>query len=251
MKLWQKLGTAREIVRSEGWRALSSHAAARLRSAFRRKHGDVAGGWERHKESVDAAFDSNLGVDTGGTTELHGLDVAGPHRRFSTAHIASDPGEFSRAMAALDIEYRDFTFIDLGSGKGRALILALSYPFRRILGVEFALPLHRAAEINVRRLADTGTDTSRIALVHADAAQFNFPPGPLVFFLYNPFRSVVMEKVAERVRQAHAQDPRPIFVVYCNPFFEKIWLNGGFSQLESGETYSLLAPRARGPADRD
>jgi methylase of polypeptide subunit release factors len=75
-------------------------------------------------------------------------------------HTASDPDELANAVASLDVEHKDFTFIDLGSGKGRALVLALSYPFRRVVGVEFALELHRVAEANLISLAATGTESA-------------------------------------------------------------------------------------------
>jgi hypothetical protein len=245
VKVGRKFQTAREILRSEGLRALAHHVAARLWHPVHKTEGDVATEWEDRKKTVDAAFDSDHGVDTGGTTHLRDLNIAGPHRRFGIPHIASDPDEFAEAIASLDIEHREFTLIDLGSGKGRALILGLSYPFRRILGVEFALELHRAAETNLISLAASGTDTSRIELFHADVTEFDFPLEPLVIFLYNPFDGVVMQKMVERVHQTHSENPRPILVLYVNPFFQKVWIDGGFSELKRGGTFSLLAPKGR------
>jgi hypothetical protein len=250
MKLGRKFQTACEILRSEGFRALARHTAAKLWHSVHKTEGDGATVWEVRKKTVDATFDSDHGVDTGGTTHLNDFNIAGPHRRFGTCHIASDPDEFADAVASLDIEHRDFTFIDLGSGKGRALILGLSYPFRRILGVEFALELHHAAETNLISLAATGTDTCRIELLHADVTKFDFPLEPLVVFLYNPFEGVVMRKVVERVRQTHAENPRPIFILYVKPVLEKVWIEGGFSLLKRGGTFSLLAPKNPGFRDQ-
>jgi hypothetical protein len=56
-------------------------------------------------------------------------------------------------MAALPWRPEDFTVIDFGSGKGRALIVASECPFRRIIGVEFALELHRDAQQNIRAVS--------------------------------------------------------------------------------------------------
>jgi hypothetical protein len=151
VRLAQKCATAWETFQSEGLRALAHHAVAKLWRSVRKQTASVQAPWEIRKEIVDASFDKDHGIDTGGTTHLAGLHVIGPYRRVGTTHIASDPDEFANAVASLDIEHKLFTFFDLGSGKGRGLILALSYPFRRIVGVEFALELHRTAEANLIR----------------------------------------------------------------------------------------------------
>jgi hypothetical protein len=242
VRLSHKLETAREKVKSEGWRALARHAAAELWRSVVRKNVAVEASWEARKKIVDASFDKDHGVDTGGTTQLAGLIVDGPYRRFGITHIASDPDEFAIAVGSLDIEHKDFSFIDLGSGKGRSLVLALSYPFRRIVGVEFALELHRVAETNLARLAATGTDVRRIELFHADVTNFNFPDEPSVIYLYNPFEGPVMGKVVQRVLGARTANPRPTFILYANPLLESYWIEAGFLAVKRGATFSLLVP---------
>jgi predicted RNA methylase len=242
MGLSQKFETALEKYKSEGLRALARHAAAKLWRVLGSEAAPVQAQWEIRKRSVDALFDTDHGIDTGGTTQLGGLAIAGPYRRFGTVHIASDPDEFASAVASLDVEHRDFTFIDLGSGKGRALVLALSYPFRRILGVEFALELYRAAEANLRRLAAAGTDVRRIELFHADVTTFDFPDEPTVIYLYNPFEGDVMRKVIQRVLRAHAENRRQIFILYATPLLESYWMEAGFVAIKRGATFSLLVP---------
>jgi predicted RNA methylase len=242
VRLSQKFETARKKLKSEGWRALARHAAAELWRSVGKKDASVQAPWEIRKKFVDASFDKDHGVDTGGTTQLADLVIAGPYRRFGITHIASDPDEFANAVASLDVEHKDFTFIDLGSGKGRALVLALSYPFRRVVGVEFALELHRVAEANLISLAATGTDVCRIELYHADVTNFKFPEEPSVIYLYNPFEGDVMRKVVKRVLRAHAANPRPIFILYANPFLESYWIEAGFVAVKRGATFSLLVP---------
>jgi hypothetical protein len=41
-------------------------------------------------------------------------------------------------LAALPIAYDKFAFVDCGSGKGRTLLIASEFPFKFIIGVEFA-----------------------------------------------------------------------------------------------------------------
>ena len=236
----RRIATARACFDSQGLRGLAVRATNRLWSLLWTKK-DVA--WLAHKARVDEFFDTKYDLDTRGITQLSDLQVTGPNRSYGVAHIASDPDEFSNALASVQIEHEQFTFIDLGSGKGRALLLALRFPFRRIVGVEFALELHRIAQTNVVRFAATdGTDTGRISLVHADATEFELPTEPLVIYLYNPFNAHVMKRVVERVLASHAAHPRPIYVIYANAFLEKLWVDQGFAVLVRGNAFTLIAP---------
>lgn len=242
MGLQQKLATLREISRSQGVGAVIRHAFGKLSMLFAKKPDAGSAGWAASKKAVDDRFDQKYNVDTGGVTHLHDLKIAGPNRRFGTTHIASDPDEFTAALSSLTIRHADYTFIDLGCGKGRALILACSYPFRRIVGVEFALELYMAAQDNLRRAAAAGVDITRIELLHADATLFDFPIEPLVLFLYNPFDGEVMKTMVHRIRQTHLRNPRPLFVLYTNPLLYDHWIDAGFLTLLRGDTFALLAP---------
>ena len=75
-----------------------------------------------------------------------------------------------------------FTFVDIGCGKGRALLLAEEYPFRKIIGVEFSRRLAKIAAANAAKSARSASQWFT-----PTPANFNFPPEPLVVFLYNPF----------------------------------------------------------------
>ena len=195
--------------------------------------------WRKRKRKVDQQFDARFGVSTGGITHLKELDVPGASWRDGVDHIASDPGEFTAAIDALDVDLSGFTFIDLGSGKGRALLLASDYPFRQIIGVEFAEPLVQAARQNVEAIAES-RDVSRISIVHADALEYDLPNEPSILFLYNPFGASVMEVVAERTRASLLARPRELIVLYLNPFQLETWRQVGFDLVEHGPHFAVL-----------
>ena len=232
----------------QGLRVFAVRAVKKLWSLMWTKK-DAA--WLAHKARVDELFDTKYGLDTRGITHLSELEITGPNRPNGVAHIASDPGEFADALASLQIKHEEFIFIELGSGKGRALLLALRFPFRRIVGVEFALELHRIAQANLVRVAATdGMDIGRVSLIHADAAEFELPTEPLVIYLYNPFNAYVMKRVVDRVRASHLAHPRPIYVIYANAFLENLWVDQGFKVLVRGNAFSLIAPPSSAhPAD--
>jgi hypothetical protein len=124
---------------------------------------------------------------------------------------------------------QDFTFIDLGSGKGRVLLMAAAYGFKRIIGVEFMPEWHRVAEENIRKYtASCFTENRPAAAIEnlcMDARDFEFPTGPLVVYMFNPFPEPVLAAVLERLRHSLLADPRPVFVVYRYLEFERLLAN--------------------------
>jgi predicted RNA methylase len=156
-----------------------------------------------------------------------------------------DPGEMEAALASLAIEHGRFTFVDLGSGKGRALLMAALLPFRRIIGVEFAPALHRQSLENVRRFVHEEQRCRDIEPLCMDAATFEFPEEPLVIFMYNPFGPEVMREVVGRVLDSLRRAPRELYVLYANPFHADLWTEAGFVESARGDAFVLLMPPPR------
>jgi SAM-dependent methyltransferase len=202
-----------ESVRYFGlWRAIWELAAAFWRAAMelrpsRRKasFGDLDYDWEHEVDTTR----SNVGFRSRLLAEL----VTGPY-------FATEPWLFEEMMQALPIDFQDFTFIDIGSGKGRALLMAAPYGFKKIIGVELMPEWHRVAEENIRRFRAKGALAASIESRCMDARDFEFPAGPLVVYLFNPFPEPVFAAVLERLRQSVVKNPRPVFVAYRYVEFE-------------------------------
>ena len=101
---------------AEVWEFLRDSTPARRRQ----RYGDADYDWDHHVNTTSAAVswrDRLLGV-------------------FHSPYQPTEPALFHEMLEALrqqvHLDFRDFTFIDLGSGKGRTLLLASDYPFRRI-----------------------------------------------------------------------------------------------------------------------
>lgn len=196
----------------------------------------------QQKARVDAAFDAKFGVSTGGVEYLHDLTILGRNSRFGVNHVASDPIEFEDAMARIDLDLSTTTFMDLGSGRGRALMMAAMLPFRRIIGLEFAKELHEASIHNIRRAFPHLTGSDRITLILGDATDFEVPDGPLVLYLYNPFDAPIIAAVARNVLLSWQNNPRSIRVVYLNPVFGSEWHKAGWECLEENFGCAIFAP---------
>jgi hypothetical protein len=219
----------RESVRYFGWwRSLRELASATwsallelLPSRQKARYGDLDYDWEH---CVDTTR-SNVGT---GTQFLTGI-TARPY-------FATEPWLFEQIMQAValsiqqsavsiqpsavsqeavaQVGLQNFTFIDLGSGKGRVLLMAADYPFKRIIGVEFMPALHRAAQKNISGFASDRQRCRQIETLCMDARNFQFPDGPLVVYLFNPFSESTFALILENLRRSIEGSARPVYIAY-------------------------------------
>ena len=156
---------------------------------------------------------------------------------FHSAYQPTEPAAFHEMLGGLQqrlqqslqetpgpghtkLNFHDFTFVDLGSGKGRTLLMASDYPFRRIIGVELLPSLHQIAQENVRQYKSESQKCFALESICADATAFPLPTDPLVIFLFNPFPESGMRQVVANLEQSLREHPRPVFVLYHNPLLE-------------------------------
>ncbi len=170
--------------------------------------------------AVPHEFDVTHGIETSTRVHLTDLQIDNPNWISSTGYGPTRPEIFHEVLSAFSIRYEDFIFIDLGSGKGRVLLLASDYPFRKIIGVEFSSHLHDIAQDNIRRYRK-GTQKCRdITSVCMDFTEFQLPMGPLVLFFYNPASSEVMATMATNIARCLMEHERPIFIIYVTPMYD-------------------------------
>jgi SAM-dependent methyltransferase len=175
----------------------------------------------------DTIFDSQNQVDTGGVVRPTPESVVGGNWDMGVSYQAIDPNCFTSMLQSLAIEHSDFTFVDFGSGKGRALLLASAFPFRKVIGVEYCEELNEVARQNVANYPASARRCSDIEIITADATTFGIPEGPLVLFFFNPFGERVMASVVENVMASYRESRRQIIVIYDTPYFVEQWKQTG------------------------
>lgn len=173
---------------------------------------------DRRKQRYgDADFDWDFRVDTtsatvGWRTRLLGL--------LHSPYQPVEPELFEEIMNVLNIDFARFTFVDIGSGKGRALLLASRYAFDHLIGIELLPELHRVAGENVAKRFSGGAPN--IALICADAAEFIFPQDPLVVFLFHPLPEAGFRRVMNNLEKSLCARRRSLYLIYANPIFESL-----------------------------
>lgn len=166
------------------------------------------------------AFDLRFGTDTSGIVPLWRLKTTSPNASLGHRYEATDCDELERAISLLNEDLARFTFVDLGCGKGRTLVVASRLGFGKIVGVEFAPGL---AEIARRNLAALGLADPII--VQKDVADYDFPDSALVVYLFNPFSSEILRKVIGKLRSLATQE---VYIVYNSPECADILDSSGF-----------------------
>lgn len=157
-------------------------------------------------------------------------EAMGANLEHATHYEATPLADFDALMAANPIAVNTATFIDIGSGMGRVVLLAARKAFKQIIGVEFSGALHEIARENLRTYAGRPLNCRDVRLVHADAADFAFPSGNLVVFMYNPFTAPVLKRVLRNL-ETHA--PRDVALIYHTPVHR--------AAIESTERFDIVA----------
>jgi hypothetical protein len=189
----------------------------------------------------DLQFDFDHGVNT--TWSNIGLKTRVREVFTGEPYQPIEADQFHEMMGALGIDYSEFTFVDMGSGKGRALLLASEYPFRRIVGVEILPELHAIAEENFRRYKSGTQKCFRLESWCGDARAFDFASEPTLLYLFNPFFEPVLRDVLAKLEKSLNEHPRKFVLLYANPLSEHIVAHAAFLKKVGGtHQYSIYEP---------
>ena len=172
----------------------------------RSRYGDMEYDWEHRVDTTSGSV--------GWRERLLGV--------FHSAYQPTDAESFREMMVALPIDFREFTFIDIGSGKGRTLLMASQYSFRKIMGVELLPELQRAAVENIAAYRNEEQRCKQIESLLADAREFQFPLEPLVVYLFNPLPSAGLRRLLANLGESLQNKSRTVYVVYHNPLLEEL-----------------------------
>src|SRR5580693_10680044 len=196
----------------------------------RQRYGDAEYDWDHHVNTTSAAV--------GWRNRLLGV--------FHSPYQPTEPDLFREMLSALrqqsHFDFHDFVFVDLGSGKGRTLLMASDYPFRRIVGIELLPAFHKISIDNLRQYKSESQKCFAIESICADATTLPLPDGPLLIYLFNPFPESGMRQVAANLEQTLRAHPRPAYVLYHNPLLEHVLIESGrLGKIFAAQQYSIFS----------
>ena len=184
-------------------------------------------------------FDARFGTDTGGLIPAAELRTGTPADRFVTAYYAVAPSilrsllDLWQTLTKPPLPLSRYTFLDLGCGKGRALILAAENPFLEVVGIELNPTLAAIARANLAAASRHSDPLASIRLVEGDALQTPLPASPTLVFLFHPFEAPAMRRLLRLIEAQFATRHGQLDVLYVNaehatlfeqsPAFTTLW----------------------------
>jgi hypothetical protein len=169
-------------------------------------------------------FDAMFGTRTSGIYEQGDLpDSFNEDRSHCSRYHPAPIASFNEALARLieiGVRFDSCSFVDVGSGLGRNLLLAANHPFRSITGVEISETLHAQAVLNVETAGSRFPYGDRIRLIRAHAHDFRLPPGDLVLWFWEPFDGHVARSFIDALVSATVD--RTVQLVFLNNRLEGV-----------------------------
>ncbi|MGO8796376.1 MAG: class I SAM-dependent methyltransferase [Candidatus Sulfotelmatobacter sp.] len=193
----------------------------------RQRYGDTDFDWEHRVDTTSAALNWR--------DRLLGL--------FHSPYQPTESALFHEMIESLQqthANFGNFVFIDLGSGKGRTLLMASDYPFLRIVGVELLPALHQAAQNNLNKYKSESQKCFALESIRGDATDFSFPAEPTVLYLFNPFPEAGLRRVIANLERSLNENPRVVCVLYHNPLLEQVLgESADFRKIGGTDQYSI------------
>ena len=133
-----------------------------------------------------------------------------------------------KELKKLGLDTRRASFLDIGSGKGRVMILAAIAGFEQITGVELNDNLCHVAKRNLETTQARLNTFSQPVICNVDAALYVPPEELNVAFMYNTFgaglmRLVIRNLIESRLDHGRAELHEPLYIIYLHPVYAKVF----------------------------
>jgi|GEM_PF-2194303 len=171
--------------------------------------------YKAHYRLYDRSFERFEAVPTSKGVPAIDLDYDDELRRHSVEYLAAPRLLIHEAIKLIPEPLDRFTFVDIGSGLGRPLLVAAEYGFETVIGYELSPSLHQGAIANIERAKGALKLQTKATSVNANALEVEWPQGSRVFFLFNPFDREFMQRFLGRVH-ATANPGTTHYLVFLN-----------------------------------
>ena len=167
-------------------------------------------------EERSEAFDARFGTDTSAPVFERDQKTSVHFYVPTTASVIYE------ILGSIPLQPNTLVFVDMGSGKGRALLVASEFPFTKIVGIELSNDLHRIAEENVKRYKPASQQCAAFDLKCMDALDYSYGDEPFVLFLFDPFGREILQNIITNLEVSLKARPREVYVVYVYPQYDDL-----------------------------
>jgi SAM-dependent methyltransferase len=174
--------------------------------------------------------EKKYGIHTTGFDELEKVKEKGIDISHATFYMPVNYYLLEIMMSEAQKLPHNKTFLDIGCGSGRALVVASHYGFEKITGIDFSPQLCEEAKSNLIHVKEK-LPTASFRVIQQDASYYEIPGDISVIFLFNPFDEVIMNRVIKNILDSQQKNSRTIWVIYVNPQHKDLFLEAGFSEI--------------------
>lgn len=165
----------------------------------------------------DLFFDMKYQIDTINTAQLETLKIDSENKAVGNYYEGTNAHIFHKMIARVRLDPAQSTFVDFGSGKGKAMFMAAERGFRKVIGVEFSIELVETCRKNLEIFKARSRSRTAFEILHMDASKYPIPAEANLLFFSNPFNEELTNKVIENILRSLAESPREIWVVHLHP----------------------------------
>lgn len=140
---------------------------------------------------------------------------------------------FSTAHQVLGNEFESFDFLDIGSGKGKVILVwhllcKKSGCIQNIQGIEHSQILVDIAKANFVSMFKYHSNE---IFTYGDFTNFDFGKlsDKLIIFLFNPFDDVLILKLIEKIKS------KKVFVIYSAANYAKVFIENNFLEVKKNK----------------
>jgi len=183
-------------------------------------------------------FDYKYNVKTYKDTSLQDLQFDSINKKVAVDYETIPPFSINKILNSIDIHKED-VFVDFGCGKGRVLLVASQYRFKKIVGIEFSPELVDIARFNINICKKYNNfNIDRIEIIKEDVLDYKYNNDESVFYLFNPFSNIILDPLCDQIIKSINRKPRRVYILYYHPKFENIIIDKGFKKIDEINTIS-------------
>jgi SAM-dependent methyltransferase len=170
----------------------------------------------------DYGFDIRNGTDTSEIVNVEDLDIAEEDKKHSVLYQPTRIRHFNKLLRELRFP-EGSVFVDFGSGKGRVLLVATNYNFKRVVGVEISSQLCKIARNNLVIYKKKLKRQLCVEIVQSNVLQYNIHYDENVFYFFRPFDGLIMEKILEKIVNSWKEYPRKVWLIINSSIYNDLF----------------------------
>ncbi len=168
------------------------------------------------------------GTDTFVPVELKNLTITNGDQKKASRYEAVSFYMLEKLLSAFQKVSGLTSIIDLGSGKGRVLMVATHFGFTDLTGIDFATELCKQASENMKE-KEIEFPNIRWRILNENVENYDIGSRDSVFFMFNPFTEVVLKRFLEKLDHSCQEFPRSIYFLYASPQYQQLLLDEGYA----------------------